>query len=77
MKTKQSLICKYETGQVAPPSGLVIQCMNLLDARVTGVSTEDLIAMVKQHLGGSRMRRAREAVAHVIACVGVIPIDKR
>lgn len=30
----QGLISKYESGNVAPPAGVVIHCMNILDGRI-------------------------------------------
>lgn len=69
LKTRQSLICKYETRQVSPPADLVIHCLNLLDAPPGGISTDDLIALVRQRLDGEGMQQARSAVAQVIQCL--------
>ncbi len=74
--TRQSLISKYENKQVSPPANLLIHCMNLFDGATDGVSTEDLVVLVKQRLNGDRMRQAREAVAQMIRCVGT-PAHKK
>jgi transcriptional regulator with XRE-family HTH domain len=76
LETRQSLISKYENKVVSPPADLVIQCMNLLEGPDGGVSTEDLVMLVKQRLNGERMGQARQAVAQMIRCVAA-PARKR
>ena len=65
----QPLICKYETGQVSPPAGILIHCMNLLGASTAMISTEELTMLVKMRLDGPQMQPARLAVAHLIQCL--------
>lgn len=67
--TSQSLICKYERGDVSPPADLLIHCMNLLRIETKEVTAEDLIALVKARLAGPSMSAARRAVADVIHCL--------
>ena len=69
MGSTQSLICKYERGDVAPPAGLLIQCMNQLGLASEEVSEAELIRLVKDRLSGGNMAMARQAVAQVINCL--------
>lgn len=68
MGSAQSLICKYERGEVSPPAKMLIQCMNLLEAKPRVVSTDDLSKLVKTRLSGAGMAPARQAVARLIHC---------
>ena len=67
--TAQSLVCKYERGDVSPPAPILIQCMNLLHVRSENVSSDELVALVKTHLSGDQMAAARQAVAKLIQCL--------
>lgn len=72
----QSLICKYERGDVSPPAEVLIQCMNLLRIGTPDVSAEDLADLVKTRLIGARMAPARQAVAHLIQCMPSQPLRR-
>jgi transcriptional regulator with XRE-family HTH domain len=65
----QPMICKYESGQVPPPSSLLIHCMNLLGSAPERVSHQDLIDLVRARLAGDHMAAARQAMAQVIHCL--------
>lgn len=67
--TAQSLVCKYERGDVSPPASVLIQCMNLLQMRPADVSSDELVALVKTRLSGDQMAAARQAVAKLIQCL--------
>lgn len=67
--TAQSLVCKYERGDVSPPAGVLIHCMNLLQMGPANVSPDDLVALVKTRLSGDQMAAARQAVAKLIQCL--------
>ena len=67
--SSQSLICKYERGEVSPPAVLLIQCMNLIGMSVSEISADDLATLVKTRLEGAQMAAARQAVAHLIQCM--------
>lgn len=67
--SSQSLICKYERGEVSPPAALLIQCMNLIGVSAPGISAEDLATLVKTRLKGEAMASARQAVANLIQCM--------
>lgn len=67
--TAQSLVCKYERGDVSPPAAILIQCMNLLQMRPGSVSPDELVALVKTRLSGDQMAAARQAVAKLIQCL--------
>ncbi|WP_137947153.1 helix-turn-helix domain-containing protein [Variovorax paradoxus] len=65
----QSLVCKYERGEVSPPADLLIQCMNLIRVGIPDISEEDLATLVRTRLRGARMAPARLAVANLIQCI--------
>lgn len=67
--TAQSLVCKYERGDVSPPATVLIHCMNLLQMHSKTVSSEELAALVKSRLSGEQMAAARQAVAKLILCL--------
>lgn len=67
--TAQSLVCKYERGNVSPPASILIQCMNLLQIDPGNISPDDLVALVKTRLSGDQMGAARQAVAKLIQCL--------
>ena len=71
----QSLICKYERGEVSPPAKVLIHCMNLVDlnAKEEIISTDELTSLIRQRLGGAQMGRARQAVARLIECMPAAP----
>jgi len=71
----QPMICKYESGQVPPPSALLILCMNLLGMSADGTSHQDLIDLVRVRLAGDHMAAARQAMAQVIRCLPSGPED--
>jgi transcriptional regulator with XRE-family HTH domain len=61
----QSLICKYERGDVSPPADLVIHLMDQLGTAPV-VSERELQELIESRLGGERMGVARHAVAQLI-----------
>lgn len=75
--TAQSLICKYERGDVSPPAKILIHCMNLTekDEKTPGITADELAALVKRRLGGAQMGQARQAVAKLIECLP--PVSRR
>lgn len=69
VSSQQSLICKYERGEVSPPAHLLIQCMNLTGMAIDDVSLEQLARLVRTRLSGEKMATARQAVADLIRCL--------
>lgn len=69
MGSRQSLICKYERGEVSPPAPLLIQCMNLTGTPTSDVTPEQLARLVHLRLTGDKMAAARQAVADLIRCL--------
>ena len=67
--SSQSLVCKYESGQVTPPPSLLIHCMNLLGFGGRSISQQELMDLVRDRMGGDGMAVAREALAQVIRCL--------
>lgn len=67
LRSRQSLISKYESGAVDPPATLIIHCMNILNADTAPwISEDDLARLVKDELRGDKMGSVRFAVARVI-----------
>ena len=64
--TAQSLVCKYERGDVSPPASVLIHCMNLLQMSQQSVSSDELVTLIKSRLSGDQMGAARQAVATLI-----------
>lgn len=69
--SRQSLICKYESGIINPPAPLLIQCMNLAGMTPKSVSEEELLDLVRERLAGPTMSTARQAIAQLIDVVAV------
>lgn len=68
--TTQSQISKYESGQVDPPSMLIIQCMNIMGYSllpVPDISSDMLVKLVRTKLGSPERAEARKAVAILIS----------
>lgn len=66
--TTQSQISKYESGQVDPPSTLIIHCMNIMGySLLPDISPDMLVKLVQTKLGGQERAEARKAVAILIS----------
>lgn len=71
MGVSQSLLSKYERGYVAPPSPMLVQCLELLHLVPVKVSQEQLLELVRSRLRGEEMAAVRTAIAAVIASIPV------
>jgi transcriptional regulator with XRE-family HTH domain len=73
IQTSQSLVSKYEGGQVAPPAGILMHCVHILSQRADqSVSESALLELVKQRLSGKDRAGLRTAVAELI--LGLVPV---
>lgn len=74
MGSKQSLISKYESGFISPPSTLLIQCMNIyMESKNVSdnkadveITTNTLINLVQSLLDGQEKANTRQIIAKLI-----------
>ena len=68
VKSRQSLISKYERDLVDPPGSLVIHCMHLLRSNYEHTVTEEsLIRLIRERLSGDEHAAARAAIASLVS----------
>jgi len=68
--SQQSLVSKYESAVIDPPSELVIHCMNVLGlGGREWISEPEFASLVTEKLCGDEMGPARFAIAQVIRCL--------
>ncbi|WP_431258551.1 helix-turn-helix domain-containing protein [Roseateles chitinivorans] len=72
IKTSQSLVSKYESGQVAPPAEILMHCVHVLSSPgEDSVSENALLDLVRERLSGKHRAAIRAAVADLI--LGLVP----
>ena len=79
LRCAQSLVSKYERGNVEPPGGVVIHCMNIVRPSPlpqATASTADVAKLVESRLGATEYDELRSALALLIESVPA-PAGKR
>lgn len=65
--SSQSLISRYESGEVDPPAQVLMQCVNILDASFSAnVTLDALLILIRDRLRGASMTVARTALAQLV-----------
>lgn len=76
----QSLVSKYERGQVEPPGRVVMHCMNILNAAVRPeASSQYVAALVETRLHEPAFSKLRTILVDLIenASTGISPSKER
>ncbi len=65
----QSVVSKYERGLVEPPGNVVMHCMNILGARKSDVSPNEVAHLIRSRLSSPEHAPLRVALAEFIESV--------
>lgn len=68
LKTKQSLISKYESGNASPPANIIDKCMEIIHGKNIegGISLKALEVRMRKVLRGPTQAEARKAFAVIL-----------
>lgn len=68
LKTSQSLISKYESGNANPPAGIINKCMNIIHGKNVkdDISLAALEVRMRKVLQGASQAQARRAFAVIL-----------